>query len=308
MWGTGSHDPVKMAFLGQPHLKTRTNTTGGAFIMSKTSGAFRKKKVYFSQISNVAIRDKELSLKAKGLYSLIQSYITLENFILYKNTLKKQCQEGNYSFEAAWKELKDKQYLIQHKIKDNKTGLFYYEYELLDRPIQTPVFQGVDNPLGGKGGVYNKTDINNTDLNNTEKYNGVLQGQDPNILFPPDRPPKDINNEEIILDTVKRLLVKENHPEYFVDYEVVLNHYFQRYKERTGKQHPPLTKQSCSRIVDTLFKAYDEGYSIDLDLDYGDLLDMIDKHFETKYKHTDWNIMHFLSDGVKVRRMFEVAY
>ena len=154
----------------------------------------------------------------------------------------------------------------------------------------------------------NETEYSETDLSETEKYNGVLQGQDPNILFPPDRPPKDINNEEIILDTVKRLLVKENHPEYFVDYEIVLNHYFQRYKERTGKQHPPLTKQSCSRIVDTLFKAYDEGYSIDLDLDYGDLLDMIDKHFETKYKHTDWNIMHFLSDGVKVRRMFEVAY
>ena len=33
------------------------------------NGKFRKKKVYFTQVSNVAIRDKNLSLKAKGLYA-----------------------------------------------------------------------------------------------------------------------------------------------------------------------------------------------------------------------------------------------
>lgn len=105
------------------------------------NGAFRKKKVYFSQVSNVALRDNNLSLKAKGLYALIQSYITIEDFVLYKTTLKKQCIEGEKAFESTWKELKDAGYLIQYRLQDktpNEEGkvlnTFYYEYELLDAP------------------------------------------------------------------------------------------------------------------------------------------------------------------------------
>ncbi|MBO3338971.1 RNA replicase, partial [Clostridium perfringens] len=37
------------------------------------SGQFRKKKIHFTQVSNMALRDPALSLKAKGLYSLINS-------------------------------------------------------------------------------------------------------------------------------------------------------------------------------------------------------------------------------------------
>lgn len=99
--------------------------------MENQSGAFRKKKVYFSQVSNSALRDEKLSLKAKGLYSLIQSYITMENFNLYKNNLKQQCLDKEKSFENTWKELKEAGYLIQYRLQGNK-GFFYYEYELLD--------------------------------------------------------------------------------------------------------------------------------------------------------------------------------
>ena len=83
--------------------------------MENKSGAFRKKKVYFSQVSNSALRDINLSLKAKGLYLLIQSYITIPDFILWKTTLIKECKEKTDSFNGAWKELKDNGYLIQRK-------------------------------------------------------------------------------------------------------------------------------------------------------------------------------------------------
>lgn len=153
------------------------------------NGVIKGRKVYFAQVSNEALRDNKLSLKAKGLYALIQSYITIENFTLYKNTLKKQCQEKEKSFESAWKELKDKGYLIQYKLQDGK-GNFFYEYELLDikksvEPLidknfnhtpkkvgmgektTPPKKQVVDNAPSGKSGVYNNTNSNNTDLNNT---------------------------------------------------------------------------------------------------------------------------------------------
>ncbi len=144
--------------------------------MSKKTinGSFKKKRCYFSQVSNTALRDANLSLKAKGLYSLIQSYVTIEGFTLYKNTLRKSCPEGNTAFESTWKELKDKGYLLQEK-HQKSDGTFYYLYELLDIPVHTPVFQGVDDAGGGKGGSYSNTDLSNTDLNNTERINGANQ-------------------------------------------------------------------------------------------------------------------------------------
>lgn len=177
------------------------------------SGQFRKKKVYFTQVSNVAIRDNNLSLKAKGLYALIQSYLTIEDFTLYKNTLKKHLKEGEKAFESTWKELKDAAYLIQYRLQDPKTKQFYYEYELLDEPdvaladeihnaqnrkkhkekshnpkkvgmdkkdektkkaIPTKR-EGMDNGYSGKVGVYNNTNLNNTNLNNTTSSSSSTQ-------------------------------------------------------------------------------------------------------------------------------------
>lgn len=109
--------------------------------MHTVGGKFRK-KINFAQVSNVALRDKNLSLKAKGLYSLIQSYITMENFDLYKWYLLNQCKEGEKAFESGWNELKDygylKQYRIRIKERDEEGKVlvnnFIYEYELLDEP------------------------------------------------------------------------------------------------------------------------------------------------------------------------------
>lgn len=98
------------------------------------SGAFRKKKTSFAQVSNIALRDETLSLKAKGLLALIESYLSLDNFVLYKQFLINKSKDGETAFRSAWKELKDKGYLIQHKLKDEETKQFYYEYEVCDNP------------------------------------------------------------------------------------------------------------------------------------------------------------------------------
>lgn len=100
--------------------------------MSKIQDGFFRNKVPFVPISQVVAKDKELSLKAKGLYLLIQSYITIPNFKLYKSYLMSVCVEGQCSFDSAWNELKNKGYLKIFKIAKADTKGFYYEYELLD--------------------------------------------------------------------------------------------------------------------------------------------------------------------------------
>lgn len=135
----------------------------------KETGKFRKKKISFSMVSNDIIRDKEVSLKAKGLYALIQSYITIENFTLYKDYLVSRCKEGKASFDSAWKELKSCGYLKQYKV-NTKDG-FSYEYELLDSP--DPDFPGVGNPEVESPHMGNRGCINNTLVNNTIVNNNL---------------------------------------------------------------------------------------------------------------------------------------
>ena len=100
----------------------------------KRSGKIRKKRTYYAQVSNVALRDETMSLKAKGLLALIESYLSLDNFILYKDFLLSKSLDGETAFRGAWKELKEHGYLIQYKLKDNETKQFYYEYEICDDP------------------------------------------------------------------------------------------------------------------------------------------------------------------------------
>ena len=133
----------------------------------KGTGKFRKKKISFSMVSNDIIRDKKVSLKAKGLYALIQSYITLDNFTLYKDYLMSCCKEGEASFDGAWKELKSYGYLKQYKV--NTRDGFSYEYELLDSP--DPDFPDVGNPEVESPHMGNRGCINNTIDNNTVDNN-----------------------------------------------------------------------------------------------------------------------------------------
>lgn len=95
------------------------------------SGTFRR-KTNFAAVSNSALKDKRLSLKAKGLYSLIQSYITMPNITLSKSKLHDLCLEGEKAFDGAWKELKKCGYLKIYRSPTGDKDQFVYEYDLLD--------------------------------------------------------------------------------------------------------------------------------------------------------------------------------
>lgn len=164
----------------------------------KQTGKFRQHKAKFAQISNAALQDEKLSLRAKGLYALIQSYITINNFVLYKSHLLKKSKEGDKAFQAAWDELKNAGFLKQYRIRCASSNSYTYEYELLDEAdLSTPSLMniGIDGkvippkikeknepPQKGRGsnstlfkgysiqdgGYNNNTYSSNTDLNNTK--------------------------------------------------------------------------------------------------------------------------------------------
>lgn len=98
-------------------------------------GFFRSKKG-FTVVQNEITKDVHISLKAKGLYLVIQAYISMPDKKWTKEDFKNLTKEGNKAFDSAWKELKDFGYLKVHFMPDN--GKWRTEYELLDEPDEGP--------------------------------------------------------------------------------------------------------------------------------------------------------------------------
>ena len=72
--------------------------------------------------------DRNLSLKAKGIYFLID-YLNNNNLNVNRMVLKSMTSTGEKSIETGIKELKDKGYLVIEKT--NIDGKFIYKYKLL---------------------------------------------------------------------------------------------------------------------------------------------------------------------------------
>lgn len=85
-----------------------------------------------------------------------------------------------------------------------------------------------------------------------------------------------------------------------------IEYYLSLYQHYRGTEHPRLKVDQWDYVIENLFHAYANGTSFDLN--ETDMEDMMDQHFITEYRNCDYNILHFMSDGVKVRRMYEVAY
>ena len=88
----------------------------------------------FTVISNYHLQDKKLSLRAKGLLSLMLSLPDEWEYSI--NGLVSICKESEKTVEKALKELKDLGYLEVIKIPPNqsKTGRFEYSYEIFEKP------------------------------------------------------------------------------------------------------------------------------------------------------------------------------
>ena len=70
--------------------------------MSSNKGQFKKKEQNFTIVCNSIIKNPNISLRAKGLYMLIQSYITIPDFtlsiVLYIVLLSKKVSLLKFSF------------------------------------------------------------------------------------------------------------------------------------------------------------------------------------------------------------------
>lgn len=134
----------------------------------------------YTVMSNYHLRDKNMSLKAKGLLSLILSLPDDWNYSI--NGFVAICKESNTAVVSALNELKTLGYMKIDKVR-KENGTFEYIYNIYEKPIaespsiEKPAIEKPDleNPCMDNVPQLNTNILNtnelNTDKQNTNKLN-----------------------------------------------------------------------------------------------------------------------------------------
>lgn len=124
----------------------------------------------YTVMSNYHFKEKDMSLKAKGLLSLMLSLPDDWDYSIAG--LVAICKENETAIKSALKELQDFKYVKVDKIMPDKTesGRIEYVYNIYEKPIQEGKKQDVENLPIESQDVENRIQLN-TNKQNTNKLN-----------------------------------------------------------------------------------------------------------------------------------------
>ena len=170
-----------------------------------------EKNTGYTVMSNIHLRDKALSLKAKGLLSQILSLPEDWDY-----TLTGLChinRESKDAIRTAINELERSGYVERHQTIDESGKFSSNEYLIHESPVHTPILEkpSSDNPTTGKPSSENPTQLNK-DKQNKDKQNTDKRNTDQSIYRAADD----------LADTTHayRALIEEN-----IEYDVLVSHY-----------------------------------------------------------------------------------
>ena len=183
----------------------------------------------YTVMSNHHLRNTELSLKAKGLLSLMLSLP--ENWDYTTKGLAAICKDGIDSISSCIRELEKHGYIIRERMRNEKGQLTTIEYTILEQPKNTPPEREkpirenpvLDIPAQVEPIQENTAQLNtnksnikelNTDISNTYPIKSYQKEPEPTKAA---QPPKE-KSDRIGYDEVEtyRQIIKEN-----IDYDVL---------------------------------------------------------------------------------------
>lgn len=128
----------------------------------------------FTQVPKTALKDRNLSLKAKGLYAYLFSLP--EDWKVFKTEIITNSNDGRDSFNTAFKELEEFGYLESRRVRDPETKQ-YVGTSILLRIEPNGATAGkptVANPTVGKP-TRGKPATTNTNITNTDSTNILFE-------------------------------------------------------------------------------------------------------------------------------------
>lgn len=183
----------------------------------------------YTVMSNHHLRNTELSLKAKGLLSLMLSLP--ENWDYTTKGLAAICKDGSDSISSCIRELEKHGYIIRERMRNEKGQLTTIEYTILEQPKNTPPEREkpirenpvLDIPAQAEPIQENTAQLNtnksnikelNTDISNTYPIKSYQKEPEPANAAQPTKEKTDrIGYDEV---ETYRQIIKEN-----IDYDVL---------------------------------------------------------------------------------------
>lgn len=145
---------------------------------------FRKRNIPFTQVANGVLYDKNLTLKAKGLYSYL--YSKPDGWQFSSTRIAQETKDSRDAVRSAILELEQCGYLIRHKMSDGRMI-----YEVIFPPMTENPSQGqkpmTEKANDGKSHSGKIRPISNTDTySNMDKTNNTIAGKpaEGNLLIP----------------------------------------------------------------------------------------------------------------------------
>ena len=274
----------------------------------------------YTVMSNTHLRDKNLSLKAKGLLSVMLSLP--DNWEYSIAGLVAISKENETAVKSALNELKDNNYVVVIKEKPTKNngGRIKYSYDVYEEPKKQGTekqwvenlwveFQGIESntQLNTKESSTNKqnTDILNIKMDNTSSND---DGKVNTSFSENDEKPKLTKSElqKKQKDMSKRFYdicdVSIGHGDLKEAVNNAFNLYLDLFTEKTGKIHPILRDETLIDVCSALSHINDKEFNHFEEFDFSKpkedgtmpLEEMVRLHFARSHNgKTDYSIAHF---------------
>ncbi len=186
----------------------------------------------YTVMSNHHLRDTNLSLKAKGLLSMMLSLP--EDWNYTTRGLAKICKEGVDAIGAALRELERAGYIVRHQLRGKNGRISDTEYVIYEKPQPDTVSPDTENPDMVKPDMEKPAELN-IEKSNTEK--SITHGSSTDSIpfrestaaRPPERKGRDAmsvtemeNYRELILENIEYDCLRQNYPLYQDDLDEVV--------------------------------------------------------------------------------------
>jgi hypothetical protein len=301
----------------------------------------------FTTMSNHHLRNKELSLKAKGLLSVMLSLPVEWDYSI--SGLCAICKENETAIKTALGELKTQGYVIVHKKnpnRDENRSRYEYIYDIYEVPQEKkeePNSQEGDFlpleilALENQGQL--NTNISNTDRvnsnisplsnNNTihtsttttvntnaflDKKDNAFSSEKGNRIRRGESKPKclDMKYVKNIAEEYYDNQWVENYEDKADEFTEIVNYFCERYKHFYGKTHKHLKPEVIENLA---YKYLNPIELLDVDIGFEDYKVMIDKYFATEYNKQggfdgkiDKTLCHFWNDTIINRLFYRTCY
>lgn len=298
----------------------------------------------YTVMSNYHLRDKQLSLKAKGLLSVMLSLPDEWNYSIAG--LCAISKESETSIKSTLNELKQFNYMVVTKKMPNETesGRIEYVYDIFEQPQKQEVQkQGVEN-LGVENlGVDFVGQLNTKELNTDEENTEILNTENNMYAFSKEKVcsnmyasfpeekevcaskpkksryiPDNYTQEQLRehIEPVIRKRISEGVPNIDVDRTTnsllnIICEFYKEYYEHFGHRHRILSDKAYEKVADKFLSPPDLMDSYGTDVYY----DLMERYFEVEYNkqgkyggEIELSLSHFMSDEIRRNLFFQTCY